>query len=298
MKTSQYLAAYRSQNVRDKTSGYSFGVIGTLTNTGNTLDVGAGTNLGQLGLGTFIGGTIIDHGSVLGGDDDGRPTLENLTLEQTASSTYTLDSSVLTNVILTGASTIDCDDSGGFTQITGGTLSGVGTLNLAAVDLNGVDITGVGDSGHVQVNLVDGETFPVAALEIGAQQSVVGYTFAVMSTETTIALDGGVRLDDAVISVAAGLSADIDVSTGASQSVIIGSASTIGFPRAAPCPLVQVMRRRCLIGGASPTPDSSTSAAHSTTRVSLWEVPTISADRSIIPARSLSVKAARCRCSG
>jgi fibronectin-binding autotransporter adhesin len=186
---------YATQHVSGKGS-FGFGVSGTLDNTGNTLDIGKGTIFGTLdgsAAGTLSGGTVVDQGGepVLTGGGYVYPNFLPFTLADltyvSASPTLTFANNwALTDVTLTGVSTLDAvsANDGSYVAellLTGDTLSGVGTL-----DVNGQLVmdstTATNANGSLAVDL----TSTAVLVTFGADQSLAGFTIDASSGFITL----------------------------------------------------------------------------------------------------------------
>ncbi len=194
LTTKSLTSFYATQHVSGSGS-FGFGVSGTLTNKGHTLDIGKGSIFGTLdgsAAGTLTGGTVVDTGgdSTLTGGGYVYPnflafTLADLTYES-ASATLTLANNwALTNVTLTGVSTLQgVSADAGFAAellLTGDTLSGVGTLDVGGQLV--MDSTSAGDaSGSLALNL----TSDANDATFGADQSLSGFTIDVASGLITL----------------------------------------------------------------------------------------------------------------
>lgn len=226
--TAQLGAFYTAQNVIID-GNVGLGVDGTLNNHGATLTIGKHSGYGILecqGGGVINGGKIIDRG----GEDATSYNLGNVALQGvdyvSQQSTLALGAVNATDILLTGATTLEMDNGGTF---TGGTLSGVGTLDLGAdlrgpVILNGVDITGIGGNGAVTANLYDDGT-----MEIAAGQSVAGYTINNSAGGQTI-LGSGAVVAGAVINLDAGILLYGD--TGGSATATLASSTQVNVTTA------------------------------------------------------------------
>ena len=202
--TSQLLADYTLEHVVGS-GDHGFGIFatgslgevvsGTLDNARSTLDIDPGSAVGTLGpfaSGTIEGGTLIYNGTAPIDSGTSGYQFDDLTL-QSSSPTLSLGDIGLKNVDLIGPTAISVDvaPQNGTSSINGGTLSGVGTLivgnpnagsdgSSAEINLSHVDITGVGDSGIVNISVS-----PDATLNV-TQQAIDGYTIGLSSAEMII----------------------------------------------------------------------------------------------------------------
>ena len=192
LATSSLLDLYMLDHI--STSGAcGFAVAGGLNNSGETLTIGAGSQLG-----TFYGGATM---SVTAGaiDDLGGAELGTLSLlyvnyiEKAAAAT--LGTATFEGSNFSGAGTVVAQNL----TLDQSTLTGVGTLDIgASLDLEGAAISGVNKSGVVDVNFSNGY---LSELTIGANQSVKGYAFTFGASgqfgSGAVNLAGGASIDNA-----------------------------------------------------------------------------------------------------
>jgi hypothetical protein len=203
LTTAQLVTFYQKQNVTS-TGGNGFGVYGLLQNAGATLAIGTGTTFGTLSPGgysmyvptTISGGTVQDAG----GEANAVVQLIGVDYES-ANATLNLSSLSATDTTISGASALYLGGDGGpASNFTGGSLQGVGTVwSDAGLVLNGVDITGAGNSGAVTI-----DTYGPGSVEITASQNVTGYTFNA-ETEATVSIDSGATIAGATFNMQGGL---------------------------------------------------------------------------------------------
>jgi hypothetical protein len=215
LTTAQLQSLYAAQHVSG-TGEFGFGLIGTLTNNGATLQLGTGSALGALSYystATIIGGTIMDAG----GYQDGILTLQDVAYA--GSGTVALGFDSWTDVTLTGATALlarslsltDCSLS----NVTNITVEG----NLA---LEGV-------TSAAPLNVVFTGAYGSDYLTLGAGQSVAGdsFTFGVVGVSelADVAVAGGLTLNDVSFDFTTGFDNEL-VDSSSSQGITLGTSFT------------------------------------------------------------------------
>jgi hypothetical protein len=224
LTAAQLAAFYRRQHIAN-TGGNGFGVFGLLQNAGDTLQIGTGTVFGTLSPGgdntdtptTISGGTVKDAGG------EANAIVQLIGVEyESATPTLQLRSLSATNTTISGASTLYLgNEAGPGSNVTGGVLRGVGTVwSDSGLVLNGVDITGVHNSGAVTI-----DTSGPGSVEITASQNVTGYTFNA-KIGATIAIDSGATIAGATFNMLA-LQDDLVFGNASGGAAVTLTASTI-----------------------------------------------------------------------